>query len=51
MRIAGLDLLRDRVDVAEASLERRPREDRADSCFVIDPVRDFDRTVNGVGRP
>ena len=46
---ASLDLLRERVHVAEATLERAAREDRVDARSLVGEVCDVDRTLNRVG--
>src|SRR3982074_3979144 len=38
MRLARLDLLRQRMDVAEAALERRAEEDRPSAGGLVEPV-------------
>src|SRR5271166_4194523 len=50
MLLAPLQLLRDRVDIAKAPLERVLFEDRGRSGGVIGGVDDLQRLVNGKGR-
>ena len=40
---ARLNLLRERVDVAEAPLERTAGKDRVDARGLVGVIRDFDR--------
>ena len=49
MRLARLDLLRQRMDVAEAALERRAEEDRRGAGGLVDPVRRLLGLVDGLG--
>ncbi len=49
MRAARLDLLRQRMHVAEAALERAAREDRVDAGGLVGQVRDLDRAMDRVG--
>ena len=44
--VARLDLLAERVDVAEAAVEGAGREDRVDPGGLVDPVGDLDRLVD-----
>ena len=46
---AGLDLLRERVHVAEAALERAAREDRVDAGCLVGEVRHLGRALDRVG--
>src|SRR6516162_5534276 len=46
MRVARLDLLREGVDVAEATLERAAGEDRVDAGGLVGPVGDGDGARN-----
>src|SRR4051812_680287 len=48
VRLARLDLLRQRVDVAEAALERRAEEDRRGAGRLVDRVGDFERCQDGL---
>src|SRR5467141_3086044 len=48
MGIARLNLLREGVEVAEAALERAPREDRIDPGGLVGPVGDRDGAGDGV---
>ncbi len=48
MRLARLDLLRQRMDVAEAALERRAEEDRRGAGGLVDPVRRLLGLVDGL---
>ena len=43
MRVARLDLLRQRVHVAEPPLERRALEDRRHAGRLVNVIRRFDR--------
>src|SRR6516165_1447503 len=49
MGVAGLDLLRDGVDVAVAALEGAAGEDRIDAGGFVGPVGDCDGTGNRIG--
>ena len=49
MGAACLDLLRERVHVAEAAFERAAREDRVNARALVGEVCDLDRTLNRVG--
>jgi Dehydratase family len=49
MSAACLDLLRERVHVAEAALERAVREDRVDACSLVSEVCHLGRRLDGVG--
>src|SRR5580698_9292836 len=53
MRAARLDLLRQRMHVAESPLERAAGKDRIDACALVSEVRDLDRGLDGVaaGKP
>src|SRR4051794_33729079 len=46
---AGLDLLRERVHVAEAALERAAREDRVDAGCLVREVCHLGCSLNRVG--
>src|ERR1700733_13527332 len=49
MRLTRLDLLRQGMDVAEASLERGAGEDRRSAGGLVDVVGDLDRRSDRVG--
>src|SRR6202011_2996180 len=49
MGAASLDLLRERVHVAEAALERAAREDRVDARCLVGEVRHLGRALDRVG--
>jgi len=46
---AGLDLLRERVHVAEAALERAARENRIDAGCLVGEVDHLGRALDRVG--
>ena len=49
MGVAGLDLLREGVDVAEAALEGAAGEDRVDAGGLVGPVGDRNSAGRGIG--
>jgi hypothetical protein len=50
MGVAGLDLLREGVDVAEAALQGAAGEDRVDAGGLVGPVGDRDGVGDGLAR-